>query len=87
MLTVENAYKNGVAELLSSGYDLGEARVTLRLFLEAVCHARHVHLMEPHRVLSLGETTNFQQGLDELKAGRPLPHILGECEFCGLTFH
>jgi release factor glutamine methyltransferase len=84
-MTVEEAYKT-IVELLGSLEDGNEARAISRRLLEEITGVRHAHLMQPARLLEPLQVTKFDDYIKQLQEGKPLPYLLGECEFYGLPF-
>jgi release factor glutamine methyltransferase len=85
-LTVVQAYEKGVRLLIASGFDRNEACSLARIVLDRATGLRHAHLMRPDAVLHADARAALSSSLHELRAGRPLPYILGQWEFFGLPF-
>ncbi|MBN1315618.1 MAG: peptide chain release factor N(5)-glutamine methyltransferase [Anaerolineales bacterium] len=58
-----------------------------QLWLAHVCKLdRTVLLAHPERTVTPAQVQRFQEGIDRLAAGEPLPYLTGEAEFYGLSF-
>lgn len=87
-MTIAEAYQFGVNYLQTkSALDKEEARTKSRLLLDHVAGIRYAHLMQPQQELDAYATEYLQASLSEVAGGRPLPYLLREWEFYGLTFH
>ncbi len=86
-MTVFDAYQNAV-QRLSEAQNLPreEACLRARLLLDEIAQTRHAHLLAPLQVLAEAEIARWQAMLNEAARGRPIPYILGEWEFWGLSF-
>ena len=86
-MTIFQAHQTFFCELLEKTGDKNEARAGARLLIDNLSGAAHAHLTQPHRVLPASSRERFETVWAELKNNRPLPYILGSCEFYNLVFH
>lgn len=84
-MTYSELYNEG-RDFLNSA-DITEAALDSRLLLEFVCGAdRNTLYAHPDRIVTAMEEENYRKLLAKRAEHIPLQHLVGECDFCGLTF-
>jgi release factor glutamine methyltransferase len=86
IMTIFHAHQTIFRFLLEKTGDQNEARAIARRLTDELAATPHAHLAQPERVLPPSQQARFGAALNELKNHRPLPYILGECEFYKLNF-
>src|SRR5690606_4117001 len=86
IMTILQAHQTALARLVSLNSDSAETRATARILLDALTSTPHAHLTRADGVFLPAQQEQFFAALDELEAGRPLPYVLGKCDFFGLDF-
>ena len=85
---MNTTYRDIKTELTSKGMDEGEAKAIALLLMEKVCGMNVTEVLT-----GCDDTTRTpqeQQALDmaaQVAQGTPVQYVLGEADFCGLTFH
>ena len=66
-------------------YSKGELRVFVVMLFEAILKWSHVKLMINHdKTINQSDLLKFHWAVEDLKKHRPIQHIIGHTEFCGL---
>jgi methylase of polypeptide subunit release factors len=71
---------------LTAVFSLSRAGLEARLLLDHVCGVRHVHLLQPYRVLTPRDYEELLHLCMELRSSQPLAYLTRQREFFGLPF-
>ncbi|MBV9467626.1 MAG: peptide chain release factor N(5)-glutamine methyltransferase [Abitibacteriaceae bacterium] len=86
-MNVQRAYEDSIHYLQTqASVTAEEARVKARLIVDYITGTRYAHLTHPALELEAPQQEKLEQALLEVAQGRPLPYLIGQCEFFGLTF-
>lgn len=84
-MTYTQSYQEGMEYLEQAG--IGDAKIDARLLLEYVCHTAYSDLFtHGDREVTTEERALYQECLKRRATHEPVQHIIGECDFMGLTF-
>ncbi len=87
-MTTRDAYETSGRYLqMMGGLDSVAARVRARLLVDHLVGVRYAHLMQPARQLGPDDEARLRLALRDVARGYPLPYLVQECEFFGLSFH
>lgn len=85
-MTVSEIYAAALARLREAGWEHEESRGTARILADEATGTRFSHLSQPEKALESEILALWQDNLETVAGGVPLPYVLGRREFFGLEF-